>query len=246
MKKVRIVSVALLVALLLTMLVGCGCEHEWADANCQNPKTCKLCGKKEGEPTDVHTWEEATTDAPKHCRVCGKTEGEKIQVDERFQTSKCKELFGTWVANYEVNGKKFGLNGLTSPMKLTMIFSNDGKLEMKTELQNPAAFQNTFVEFLVDYTYRQLSALGMSKSEVDAAYRQQGTTLRETCRQQAAESIDAMKATETVIYYVNNGQIFTAADWDESMDYDKYEIKGGKLLLDDKDLGEIVTFTRVA
>ena len=244
MKRVRGISVVLLVSMLLTMLTGCFCQHEWAEADCQNPQTCKLCGKKEGEPNDVHTWEEATTDAPKHCRICGKTEGEKINVDARFQTSKCKDLFGTWVAYYDIDGKKMGLSGLIIPMKLTMTFSNDGKLEMKAELENPAEFQRTFVDFLVDYTYWQLSAMGMSKSEVDAAYRQEGTTLRKVCQEQAAASIEDMKSTESLIYYVNNGQIFSAKDWDESMDYDKFELKGGKLLLDDEDLGETLSFVR--
>ena len=45
-------------------------------------------------------------------------------------------------------------------------------------------------------------------------------------------------------FNVNNGQIFSAKDWDESMDYDKFELKGGKLLLDDEDLGETLSFVR--
>lgn len=68
--------IALVMACLL-VLAGCGCEHEWAEANCTTPKTCKLCGETEGEPLG-HTWVDADCDTPKTCSVCGETEGEAL------------------------------------------------------------------------------------------------------------------------------------------------------------------------
>ena len=94
--------------LLLTLFIftGCGHEHEWIDATCTEPKTCKTCGATEGDPAGhkwkeatctepktctvcgategdlaEHTWEEATCKAPKTCTVCGKTEGEPLEHD---------------------------------------------------------------------------------------------------------------------------------------------------------------------
>ena len=71
MKK-RIIS--LLLVFVMIVFSGCGCEHEWEDATCIHPKTCKLCGKTEGELAE-HNWEPATCTEPKTCQICGKTEG---------------------------------------------------------------------------------------------------------------------------------------------------------------------------
>lgn len=72
--KRRILMLALVI-LLTACLTACGCEHEWAEANCQTPKTCTLCEKTEGEIGD-HNWEDATCNAPKTCTVCALTEGD--------------------------------------------------------------------------------------------------------------------------------------------------------------------------
>ena len=54
------------------------CAHKlWANATCTRPRTCKSCGKTEGEPRG-HEWEEATCTVPKICLRCGKTEGESL------------------------------------------------------------------------------------------------------------------------------------------------------------------------
>lgn len=73
MKK-SVIALLLMVACVLC-LTACGCEHEWANADCVNPVTCSLCGKTEGEPLG-HVWMAATCEAPKTCEVCALSEGE--------------------------------------------------------------------------------------------------------------------------------------------------------------------------
>ena len=73
MKKYLLILAALLCCALL--FAGCGCEHEWAAANCTSPMTCTLCQATEGAPLG-HTWAAATCTAPKTCEVCSATEGE--------------------------------------------------------------------------------------------------------------------------------------------------------------------------
>ena len=51
-----------------------GCAHDWAAADCDTPKTCKLCGETEGAALG-HDWEAADCDTAKTCKVCGATEG---------------------------------------------------------------------------------------------------------------------------------------------------------------------------
>ena len=46
-------ALLLAVVMVLCCLTGCGeegtgCEHEWVDATCTEPKTCSLCGETEG------------------------------------------------------------------------------------------------------------------------------------------------------------------------------------------------------
>ena len=146
----RILSVLLVLVMLLSLLAGCTCEHEWEEANCIAPKTCKHCNETEGEKANIHQWEEATTEAPKTCALCGKTEGEKINVDARFKTANCKEVFGTWNGRYEVGAAEMGLTGdLKVPMSMTMTFTNDGKMELTSQLEDHDAFRQTFTDYLV-------------------------------------------------------------------------------------------------
>ena len=74
MKRWRVILMVAMVALLLT---GCCLSHKWADATCEEPKTCTKCGKTEGEALG-HKWVDADCTKPKTCSVCGETEGEAL------------------------------------------------------------------------------------------------------------------------------------------------------------------------
>lgn len=75
MKKCMLLCALAMVLILL--LAGCGCSHEWFVATCSAPKTCSLCGETEGEPLP-HTWQDATCTNAKTCTVCKATEGEPL------------------------------------------------------------------------------------------------------------------------------------------------------------------------
>lgn len=61
----------------LILLPGCGCKHEWTDANCISPRTCSLCSKTEGNIAD-HTWQNASCFNPQTCSICGVTQGDPV------------------------------------------------------------------------------------------------------------------------------------------------------------------------
>jgi len=67
-------TVLLLILVCMAVLAACGCEHEWAEADCVNPRHCTLCEKTEGEPLG-HVWYDATIAAPQTCEGCAATEG---------------------------------------------------------------------------------------------------------------------------------------------------------------------------
>ena len=62
--------------------------HDWTDATCAKPKTCKVCGETRGSKSSYHDWEYATCTKPKTCKVCGKTEG-KADGHYYYSDGKC-------------------------------------------------------------------------------------------------------------------------------------------------------------
>ena len=54
----KMLRILLVIAMLTSLLTGCNtCDHRWQPADCSAPKTCTLCGKTEGNPTDKHQWD---------------------------------------------------------------------------------------------------------------------------------------------------------------------------------------------
>lgn len=117
MKKRSMFVLAALVLSAVLLLAGCGCQHEWVEADCVTAKTCSLCQKVEGEALG-HSWVEASCEAPKTCSVCGETQGEALGHDwqdatcDTPQTCKtCGSVEGTalghptsvWQPNFEAN-----------------------------------------------------------------------------------------------------------------------------------------------
>lgn len=73
-KKILALSAAFL---LTAALSGCACQHDWAQATCDSPKTCTKCDLTEGEALG-HIWQEADCETPKTCSRCGATEGQAL------------------------------------------------------------------------------------------------------------------------------------------------------------------------
>ena len=75
------VSFLIIMICMLSMINGCTAhKHDWEEATCLAPRTCKICGETEGEPLE-HEWLDATCTLPRTCEVCGTTEGEPLGHD---------------------------------------------------------------------------------------------------------------------------------------------------------------------
>lgn len=99
----KILSVFLMILLLVSLLAGCGCKHEWEDATCEDPKTCEKCGETQGEPGD-HKWKDATCEKPKTCKTCKKTSGKALGHDWQGGTcSRCEKPQPTEDSNSNTN-----------------------------------------------------------------------------------------------------------------------------------------------
>lgn len=209
MKKKILVLVLALAC--MTMLTGCFCQHEWAEANCTTPKTCTKCEKTEGEALghDIveascteakhctrcadmtegeplgHNWQEATTEAPQTCATCGQTEGERIITDPRFTTAATAAIQGKWAASLYLNGEMMELSGFQGELECKYIlnFGNDGALSVDFELGDAEAFMDSLVEYSLQEAYNQLAAQGIGREDADAAIQQAtGMTMEEYAR----------------------------------------------------------------
>ncbi|MBR4864242.1 MAG: hypothetical protein IKU07_06680 [Oscillospiraceae bacterium] len=191
---------AMLVCLCFVLvLAGCGCDHEWAAANCTAPKTCELCGEIQGEAkghtwveatctaakncsvchitegeVPGHNWEEATTETPKTCLTCQLTEGSKIQTDPRFTTEATKHIQGKWTCEVELNGELMGMPGYfeSLPCTLTYEFGNAGDLLCNIEVHDAIAFMDEMKRMTSDMLYESFAAEGLSKEQADAAMKE--------------------------------------------------------------------------
>ena len=70
--------------LVLLLLFNVGCtqhrelnwhEHNWIEADCENPIQCTICGETVGE-ANGHNLTDATCTEPSQCTICGETVGE--------------------------------------------------------------------------------------------------------------------------------------------------------------------------
>lgn len=77
--EIKIGLLAALVIIIASVLFGSHvvCVHSWEPRTCTEPKTCTICGAKEGKPHG-HEWAEATCDMPVMCVYCGKTKGKAL------------------------------------------------------------------------------------------------------------------------------------------------------------------------
>lgn len=79
------------------LLGGCCLVHDWKDATCEEPKTCKVCGATEGEALG-HEYADATCILAKTCSVCGETEGEPL--GHVWKDADCQNLKTCSVCGY--------------------------------------------------------------------------------------------------------------------------------------------------
>lgn len=73
-QKMEVLSV---LAVCVLLLAGCGCRHEWTEADCDSPKMCSVCERTSGQALG-HSWEDATCTAAKICSRCALVKGEAL------------------------------------------------------------------------------------------------------------------------------------------------------------------------
>lgn len=148
MKKLVMV-IPIIIAILIS---GCTkqCEHEWVNATCDTPVTCKLCGVTAGEPVR-HRWKDVDCTNPKTCEVCGLTEGEHL--GHQWKDATCTEAKTCKICGAtegEPIGHKWKEATYDSPKTCSVCGETEGKALAKpaqtqpqTSIQTPTPTRKT-------------------------------------------------------------------------------------------------------
>ena len=149
----RIYCAILCVVLLISFLSSCKkeCNHDWVDADCENPKFCENCGKEKGEPLG-HNWIDATCTTPKHCDICSLQEGDALEhsVEIWNRTSMEMVAFDSY-ATY-IGKCTFCDTEIEKKEKLTTLYEN-GQF-----ILTPEEFFDRFDMQLLNYSFGRLYA----------------------------------------------------------------------------------------
>ena len=272
----RIFAVLLAIFMLAVTLSACGCRHQWEAANCNAPKTCKLCGETVGnrmghhwsnatctenktctrcgaigEEALGHSWVEATTEAPKTCRICSATEGERIITDERFTTATSAPFVGTWEGQLSVPCADLGYTGINTPMvfNVTLTFGKAGEFTSKVELASGLTMKNEVIRLAAEDLYAGYA--NMDRDAADAAMKAlMGVTVTEYAtyyvQQKNYTYKDPITSQMSGVYYVQEGQVHAAAQWTDDMTNTYGAIQEGQLQWTDITTGRSCTLTQKA
>lgn len=130
-------------------------NHDWKDATCTTPKTCKVCDAVSGTALG-HKWKAATYSSPKTCITCGETSGDILRVDP-----------------YSVE-----LPDLSSFFRHKYTENMWGEAHLVTTVCDPEYLQSGFEEYLqllLDEKYQlELMETRENRSSVDYIFRYTG------------------------------------------------------------------------
>lgn len=134
--------VAILIVVLVLFKTHVLCIHDWAEATCDEPKTCTICGDTEGEPLThvVKTWNisvnptcSAVGEQYGSCELCGKVLSDTIE--------KLEHTPGEWVVmeEYVINSDATVTPGVESHMCAVcgeVIETREYTIELTTSQKN--------------------------------------------------------------------------------------------------------------
>jgi len=93
-----IIALLTILVLLAAGAISYFTVHFWQEADCTMPKTCRICGKEQGEPLE-HRLREATCTEPAICRICDEVledelghDPENVLCTEAQICSRCGEV----------------------------------------------------------------------------------------------------------------------------------------------------------
>lgn len=222
--------------------------HSWTDATCEEPVHCAYCDAAQGEPLG-HNWIDATPEAPKTCTTCGKTEGYPIYIDDRFLTTDCQILFGSWRYTLVYTAEDLNAPGFEGEIAeiITYTFGEYGTLVISNDVADVEAYKAMMAAQMVADIYAALAADGMDTAAADAFwYEQHSQTIAEFAATMVADIAEQdLNLREDGIYFVADGLLHTAQFWEDDTTARTFTVEGDQLTITDDTTGETIVLTRV-
>ncbi len=103
------------------------CQHQWAEATCMAPKTCTLCGEREGTLLS-HNLVDATCTVAKTCTLCNQTWGEPL--GHRWSAASCtvaRACKTCGAVESEASGHTFADATCEKPKTCTLCSATEGE-----------------------------------------------------------------------------------------------------------------------
>jgi hypothetical protein len=180
---------------------------------------------------------------------CFNADGSPLDLSGNFDAAACAPLVGTWTGTITMSAADLGMEedmDFSLTATVTMIFDAEGTALMIMDLDKEAYRQLTIM--VMKEMFLTMFGEDMTPEELDAMFQADyGMSFDEFIEAQVDGS-DLMSETHIeypCVYYVLDGMLYTADDWDKFADGSPFTLEGDKLTITDPETGMVMELTKV-
>ena len=179
---------------------------------------------------------------------CFNADGSPLDLSGNFDAAACAPLVGTWTGTITMSAADLGMEDMDFSLTatVTMIFDAEGTALMIMDLDREAYRQLTIM--VMKEMFLTMFGEDMTPEELDAMFQADyGMSFDEFIEAQVDGS-DLISETHTeypCVYYVLDGMLYTADDWNKFADGSPFTLEGDKLTMTDPETGLVMELTKV-
>ena len=172
--------------------------------------------------------------------------GVKIENSSKFDKEACKALFGTWKSELDF-ARILSLTMIEEEMELpddrippcfveiTIVFRENGSY-LSTAQVDRDQLRSLMVELSVEMIYLSAEMEGLTREDADEQFlAMTGMSIREMVESEADEGVEELYNTineeSKGVYYIEDGKLYMADDWNEVVEGGKFNCNGNTFTL---------------
>ena len=172
--------------------------------------------------------------------------GVKIENSSKFDKEACKALFGTWKSELDF-ARILSLTMIEEEMELpddrippcfveiTIVFRENGSY-LSTAQVDRDQLRSLMVELSVEMIYLSAEMEGLTREDADEQFlAMTGMSIREMVESEADEGVEELYNTineeSKGVYYIEDGKLYMADDWNEVVEGGKLNCNGNTFTL---------------
>ena len=178
-------------------------------------------------------------------------DGTLMDCSDKFDRETAAHLFGTWKAKVDlmdfISESNIELKE-TFYIEFLIIFSDNGTFTLEATVDEPK-LRDFMYQYALEMVYASFEEEGMTRAEADAMFKgMMGMTIPQYVEEQMkgvelSDLLMGLPETLTRVYYVEDGQLYTAENWNTPPELTPLTIEGNQFTISD---GEIsLVFTKV-